>query len=144
MSAEQNIATLRRVIEEGFSKGNLDALDDCFMPGYREHQFDLAKHPDVEGLKNAIRFLRGSFPDFVLTIDDLIAEGDRVWVRMTGRGTHHGPLMGMPSTGKSFAITVFDECRFENGRIVEHWGVPDRFHQLLQLGLLPRGEKQAG
>jgi predicted ester cyclase len=47
--------------------------------------------------------------------------------------------MGRPPTGKSFAITVIDICRFENGKIVEHWGVPDRFHQLAQLGLLPQG-----
>jgi predicted ester cyclase len=56
---------------------------------------------------------------------------------MTSRGTHRGPFFGLPPTGKPFTITVFDVCRFEAGRIVEHWGVPDRFALLEQLGGLP-------
>ena len=90
MSGEQNKDVFRRVVEEGFNKGNLDALNDCFPPTYAEHQFDL------------------------------------------------------PPTGRSFAITVIDVCRFENGKIVEHWGVPDRFHQLAQLGLLSSPAGQHG
>ena len=68
----------------------------------------------------------------------MVADGDKVWARMTGRGTHSTEFMGRPPTGKSFAITVVDICRFENGKIVEHWGVPDRFHMMAQLDLLPR------
>ena len=136
MSTEQNIATFRRVIEEGFNKGNMDALDDCFAPNYLEHQFDLP--PTLEGFKGSIGYLRNTFADFSLTIEDMVAEGDKVWVRMTGRGTHSQEFMGRPPTGKSFVITVVDICRFEKGEIVEHWGVPDRFHLIAQLGLLPR------
>ena len=136
MSTEQNIATFRRVIEEGFNKGNMDALDDCFAPNYLEHQFDLP--PTLEGFKGSIGYLRNTFADFSLTIEDMVAEGDKVWVRMTGRGTHSQEFMGRPPTGKSFVITVVDICRFEKGKIVEHWGVPDRFHLIAQLGLLPR------
>ena len=136
MSAEHNIATFRQVIEEGFNKGNMDALDDCFSPTYLEHQFDLP--PTLEGFKGSIRYLRDTFSGFSLTIDDMVADGDKVWARMTGRGTHTKEFMGRPPTGKSFAITVVDICRFENGKIVEHWGVPDRFHLIAQLGLLPR------
>jgi predicted ester cyclase len=143
MSAEQNITTMRRVIEEGFSKGNLEALNDCFGPGYRENQFDLAEHPNLEGFKSAIRSLRNTFPDFNLTIEDLAAQEDRVWVRMTARGHHTGPLMGRPPTGRPFEVAVFDVCRFnQDGKIVEHWGAPDRFHMLLQLGLLPQGRPE--
>ena len=136
MSAEQNKQVFRRVIEEGFDKGNLDALDDCFSPTYTEHQFDLPS--TLEEFKGSIRYLRDTFSPFSLTIEDMIADGDKVWARMTGRGTHTKELMGRPPTGKSFAITVIDICRFENGKIVEHWGVPDRLHQIVQLGLLPR------
>jgi predicted ester cyclase len=141
MSAEQNKEVFRRVIEEGFSNGNLPALDDCFTPTYTEHQFDMPT--TVEGLKGSIRFLRDTFAPFSLTIEDMVADGDKVWGRMTGRGTDSKGFMGRPPTGVSFAITVFDVCRFENGKIVEHWGVPDRFHQLAQLGLLPRPQEQA-
>lgn len=138
MSAEQNknIAAFRQVIEEGFNKGNMAALDDCFAPDYVEHQFDLP--PTLEGFKGSIRYLRHTFADFSLTIEDVVAKEDMVWMRMTGRGTHSQEFMGKPATGKSFVITVVDICRFEEGKIVEHWGVPDRFHLIAQLDLLPR------
>jgi predicted ester cyclase len=135
MSAEQNQEVLRRVIEEGFNKGNYDALDPLFAPNYIEHQFGLKT--TLQGLKEDIQFLRTAFPDLQLTIEDMVADGDKVWIRMTARGTNRGPLMG-PPTNKPMKITVFDVCRFENGKIVEHWGVPDRFAQLAQLGLLPQ------
>jgi predicted ester cyclase len=68
----------------------------------------------------------------------MIASGDKTWARITARGTHQAPFMGQPPTGKSFAITVIDICRFEDGKIVEHWGVADRLSMLAQLGLFPR------
>ena len=142
MSTEQNQAVFRRVIEEGFNRGNLQALDDCFPSRYIEHQFDLPS--TLEGFKGSIRYLRATFAPFSLTIDDMVADGDKVWARMTGRGTDTRGVMGRPPTGRAFAITVIDVCRFENGKIVEHWGVPDRFHQLAQLGLLPPPQQAAG
>lgn len=135
MSAEQNIAVFRRVIEEGFNKGNVDALEACFPPTYIEHQFDLP--PTLEAFKGSIRYLRDTFDNFSLTIEDIVAQGDKVWARMRGGGINNKEFMGHPPTGKSFEITVIDICRFENGKIVEHWGVPDRFHLIVQLGLLP-------
>jgi predicted ester cyclase len=60
-----------------------------------------------------------------------------VWARMTGRGINSRPFMGKPPTSKPFTMTVVDICRFEEGKIVEHWGIPDRFHLITQLGLLP-------
>lgn len=142
MSVEQNKAVFRRVIEEGFSKGNYEALDECFPPIYVEHQFDLP--PNLEGLKSSIRYLRATFDDFSLTLEDIVGDGDKVWARMTARGKNTHEFMGRQPTGKSFGITVVDICRFEDGKIVEHWGVPDRFHQLAQLGLLPRPQPAAG
>ena len=135
MTVSQNQEVLRSVIEEGFNKGNYDALDALFAPSYHEHQFGLKT--TLEGFKEDIQYLRGGFPDLHLTIEDMISNADRVWIRMTAQGTNHGPFMG-PPTGKPIQITVMDVCRFENGRIVEHWGVPDRFAVLAQLGLLPQ------
>jgi predicted ester cyclase len=140
MTPEEHTEVFRRVIEEGFNKGNLDALNDCFPPTYTEHQFDLP--PTLEEFKGSIRFLRDTFAPFSLTIEDMVADGDKLWARMTGRGTDGKGLMGRPPTGRSFAIAVMDVCRFEHGKIVEHWGVPDRFHQLAQLGLLPQSPEQ--
>ncbi len=141
MSAEQNKMVFRRVVEEGFNKGNLAALDDCFSPHYIEHQFDLP--PTLEGMKGSIHFLRETFAPFSLTIEELVADGDKVWARMIGRGTDGKGFMGRPPTGQSFTITVFDVVRLQNGKIVEHWGVPDRFHQMAQLGLLPQPQQPA-
>jgi len=135
MATRENTETFRRVIEEGFGRGNLDALDDCFPPTYEEHQYG---HPStLAGFKQVIASLRRAIPDLRHTIDEMIASDDKVWARMTARGTHQGPLMGFAATGKTFTIAVLDICRFENGKIVEHWGVPDRFALLQQLGLLP-------
>lgn len=111
-----------------------------FAPEYREHQFGLKT--TLEVFKEDIAYLRAGFPDLHLTIEDSIADADTVWIRMTARGTNLGPFIG-PPTGKPMTITVMDVCRFENGKIVEHWGVPDRFAVMAQLGLLPQpaGEK---
>lgn len=141
MSCEQNKDVLRRVIEEGFNKGNYAALDALFASDYIEHQFGL--RTTLQGFKEDIRALRTGFPDFHLTIEDITADTDTVWIRMTAYGTHLGPFMG-PPTGKSITVTVMDVCRFENGKIVEHWGVPDRFALIAQLGLLAKPASQAG
>jgi len=134
METTPNTEVFKRVIEEGFNHGNFDAWDDCFPPTFREHQYGLPS--TLAEFKRAIAGLRGAMPDLTLTIDEMVTSGDKVWVRMTSRGTHLGPFMGFTPTGKSFTITVMDVCRFEAGRIVEHWGVPDRFALLHQLGLL--------
>lgn len=135
MSTIQNQEVLRQVIEEGFGKGNVEALDLLFAPNYKEHQFGMKT--TLEGLKEDIHALRAAFPDLHYTIEDSVADGDTVWMRMTAHGTNLGPFMG-PPTNKAINITVMDVCRFENGKIVEHWGVPDRFAVLAQLGLLPK------
>jgi predicted ester cyclase len=138
MTVASNQDVFRRVIEEGFNRGNFDAWDDCFPPELKEHQHGMPA--SREGLKRAIGALRAAMPDLHLTIDAMVERGDEVWARMTGRGTHAGgPFFGHPPTGKPFTITVIDVCRFEGGKIVEHWGVPDRFALLDQLGLLVRG-----
>ncbi len=137
MSVEQNQASMRQVIEEAFNKGNYSVLWDHFDPNFIEHQFGL--HPTIEGMQGDIQFLRRAFPDFTLTIEDMLAQGDQVWMRMTARGTNRGGFMGPPN-GKSFEIAVFDVCRFKDGKIVEHWGSPDRFALLAQLGLLPQAQ----
>jgi predicted ester cyclase len=140
MSEEQNKKVFERVIEEAYSKGNVAVLDEAFAPNFVEHQAGIAP-PTAEGVKRSIGFIRGAFPDMKLTIEEMIASGDRVWARLTGRGTHQGPFLGIPPTGKSIVITVMDECRFENGQIVEHWGVADQLAVMAQLGALPRPQQ---
>jgi predicted ester cyclase len=141
MHETENAGVFRRVIEEGFNRGNFDAWNDCFPPAYEEHQYG---HPStLEGLKVSIAGLRKAVPDLRLTVDEIVTSGDKVWARMTARGTNQGPFMGFAPTGKAFEIAVIDVCRFEGGRIVEHWGVPDRFALLHQVGLLAGSPKPA-
>jgi len=137
MSEERNKKVFERVIEEAYSKGNVDVLNEAFAPNFVEHQTGIMP-PTAEGVKGSIVFLRGAFPDLKLTIEEIVASGDKTWARITARGTHQGPFMGLPPTGKSIVITVMDVCRFENGQIVEHWGVADQFAMMMQIGALPR------
>lgn len=135
MEARQMEIVFRRVISEVFNKQNFAVLPELFNPDFIEHQFGLQS--TLAGIQADIEYLHTSFPDFSLTIDELATVGDKVWARMTARGTNTGGFMGPPN-GKTFAISVFDLVRFENDRIVEHWGSPDRFALIAQLGLLPR------
>ncbi len=139
MATTPNQAALREVIEEAFNQGRYEVLRRRFKPDFVEHQFGL--HATIEGMQRDIEYLRTAFPDFNLTIEEMVEADDKVWVRMTGRGTNLGGIMGPPN-GKSFEVTVFDEVRFEDGKIVEHWGSPDRFAQLSQLGLLPKRQPE--
>lgn len=136
---EANIATFRRAIDEGWNKGNLAAIDELFAPDFVEHQAGIASGRD--GVKGSIQQLRGAFPDLHLTVEDAIAEGDKVWLRFSATGTHEGPFMGVPATGRRFAITVIDIGRLRDGRLVEHWGVADRFSVAQAIGLMPGGPR---
>ena len=134
--AERNVEVFRRVVEEGFGKGNLAALDEVVPAEFCEHQPGLP--PTREGLKAVITELRRIFPDLTFAIEDMTVDGDKVWGRMRARGTQRGEMMGRPPTGKTMEITVIDIIRVVDGKLVEHWGVPDRFAQLEQLGFLPK------
>lgn len=124
------------LIDEGFNHGNLPALDALFTADFVEHQ-DGITPPNLTGLKGSIAYLRNAFPDLHLTIEEFLVDGDKGCARIVGRGTHQGPLMGRPGDGRAFAINVIDICRFQDGKIAEHWGVADQFSLIRQLGLLP-------
>jgi predicted ester cyclase len=136
MSTESNIAAFRRLIDVGFTQGNLSVADELVSPVALEHQ--RGSKPGIEGVKATIAILHESFSDFELTIIKLTADGDTVWALNRARGVNTGSVMGFPPTGKSFEIDVIDVARFEGGKIVEHWGVPDQLGMLIQLGLMQR------
>jgi predicted ester cyclase len=131
-----NEEIFRILIEEGFSKGNVSVFDAYSSPDFVENQYGFFP-PNVEGVKKAINSLHYAFPDFSLTIEDLIADSSKVWGRMTGRGTHKNKFGPMYPTGKKFEITVIDIMRFETGKLIEHWGVPDKLALMEQLGMKP-------
>ena len=134
----------RRLIEEGFNGGDLTVAEAVTSPDLVEHQ-DFGPHhaPGAEGVRAVISSLRRAFSDFHLRIEDMAVSGDTVWARMTATGTHDGPFMGHPPTGRRMRATVFDVIRVADGRMVEHWGVPDRLSVLHQLEIVPRPVSRA-
>jgi len=125
-----NAEALRLVIEEGFGKGDLSVADRFAGDLIIEHEYGApAAGSGAELLKAMILEARGQIPDLVMAVEDIAVDGDKVWARSVGHGTH-------ASTGQRIALTVFDLCRFDGGQIVEHWGVPDRFALLHQAGAL--------
>ncbi len=142
MSTEENIAIARRLIQEGFSDGNVAVCDELVAVDGVEHQRGLK--PGAAGAKETIQTLHDWFSDFRLEIEDVIASGDRVWMRARATGVNTGSVFGRPPTGRPLEITVFDTVRIEDGRIVEHWGVPDQLGMLMQLGLFGRPEPALG
>ena len=142
MSTEENIAAFRRLIEVGFTQGDLSVVDELVSPACIEHQ--RGNMPGIEGTKATITTLRRWFSDFELTVVKVAADGDTVWSLNRARGVNTGSVMGFPPTGKSFETDVMDVARFEGGKIVEHWGVPDQLGLLIQLGLMPRPQPVGG
>jgi steroid delta-isomerase-like uncharacterized protein len=140
LSVEENRAIVRRYYAEVLGSGNLRLLIDLAIPGYHEHDPLPGQTDGREGLRQRVEMLRSAFQPHY-TLEDVIAEGDRVVVRWTNHGTHVGEFMGLPPTGKSFAIAGIDIHRLEDGKLAEHWHVVDLFSLLQQLGQIPQPEQ---
>ena len=136
MEQASNETLYRRLIEEGVNQGNLAVVDEIVAPDAIEHQ--RGSESGRQGVKKTISYLRSAFPDFAITIDELAVVGDKVWARQRGGGTNLGSFAGRPPTGKTMTTDVFDVCRFEDGKMVEHWGVPDQLGAMQRLGHIPQ------
>lgn len=137
----RNEALFRRLIEEGFSRGNAAVVDEVMAPDFVERQNGI-RPPDREGVKAQIASLHGLLPDLTCTIVEMVASGDKVWAHLRGHGTHAGAASGGESAVTPVEIDIIDICRFADGKIVEHWGVADRLGLLEQTGLLPARESK--
>jgi steroid delta-isomerase-like uncharacterized protein len=136
MGTEGNKDVARRYYEAVLNGGDLAALDELAVPDYEEHDPLPGQGTGRAGLEDRVRMLRSAFdPHF--TIEDVIAEGDRVVVRWTNDGTHVGEFLGMPPSGRSFSIAGVDIHRVRDGRLAEHWHVVDQLSMLQQLGFVP-------
>jgi steroid delta-isomerase-like uncharacterized protein len=121
MTIETNKSLIRRFLDEVYNKGNLALADELVAPNYTSHNELNIEVLGPDGIKKAAMMQRTAFPDLVTSVDDLIAEGDKVVVRGHDQGTHHAAFMGFPPTGKRFTITWIDIFRIEKGKIVEAW-----------------------
>ena len=135
MSTEENKALVRRLIEEAWNKGNLAVIDELLSPDYVLH-IAAPGTPDREGYKQAVNMYRTAFPDFHFTIEDMVAEGEKVAIRATMRGTQQGELMGFAPTGKELTQTAIAIRRFEGGKIVEEWVETNMLGLMQQMGVV--------
>jgi predicted ester cyclase len=133
---------LRQIVEEGFGKADLKVIDQLITDDWIEHQGNLKGGKEI--LKQAILSLANIFSDRKYTLVNYSVNGDMVWVHYQFTGVHTGSFMGQEATGKSVAIDVMDIARIENDRLVEHWGIPDRFTLLKQLGFFPGANEPTG
>ena len=136
MSTEDNKALVRRMFEEVWNQGNIARIAEFYSPSHVEHTSSGPVHGQ-EGLKQYIMMYRTAFPDAHYTVEDQLAEGDKVVTRWSARGTHQGPLMGIPPTGKQGTVTGIGIARFEGGKIVEAWTEFDALGMMQQLGVVP-------
>jgi len=129
VAIEDNKALVRRFVREVFEEGTLDAVDELVAQDFIGHTWRLTG-PGPGPLKTAMERVARGLADAEFVIDDTIAEGDRVAVRLTASATQVGELMGMPGTGKRYSIGEIHVFRIRDGRIAEHW------HQFDQLGMM--------
>ena len=136
MSLEENKAIVRRFVE-AYNRRNLDLFDDLLAPDYVDHTSKVG----VEGLKQLMNMAFKAFPDLHETIEDIIAEGDKVWVRITFTGTNTGEWLGFAPTGKKVTSKNVDTYRIVNGKLAEYWNVTDASDFNRQLGIIEYTEK---
>ena len=136
MTIDANKALVRRFVDEVFMHGRLDAVDELLADDFVSHTW--RSTGDGKGdLRRAIDRLSTFLADVSFTIEDLIAEGDRVAVRVTARATQVGEFMGLAPSGKGYAIGEIHIFRIRDGKVAEHWHQYDQLGMLRQLGAMP-------
>jgi steroid delta-isomerase-like uncharacterized protein len=137
MNVEQHKAVVRRYYADVLNGGELQLLDEIAVDNYVEHDPLPGQGDGRPDLKDRVATLRTAFAPLSFTVEDVIAEGDRVVIRWRSTGRHSGDFMGIPPTNRNYTIAGIDIHRLESGRMAEHWHVVDQLGQLQQLGLLP-------
>ena len=140
--SEENKATVRRLLEEGFSQGHTEVVDEVLNPDFvcYDPNSESGEVRGAETIKGEIEYLRNAVPDLTYTIEDQIAEGDKVAYRWTARGTHEGELMGIAPTGNRVTFTGIAVARLAEGKIEEMWENYDALGMMQQLGVVPSPE----
>ena len=133
-----NKALVRRFIDEVFLRGDFSAVDELLTEDFAPHTWGSTPR-GRDGLKEAIQRVSAGISDPHMTIEDVIAEGDRVAVRLTSSATHTGEFMGMPPSGKRYEIGEIHIFRIRDGQVAEHWHQADFTGMMKQLGASPGG-----
>jgi len=130
---EANKALIRRLFEEGFHSGKLVVVDEIFHPNFVDRSTP-EQPPGTEGVKDYISMVRTGFPDISITIEDLVAEEEKVVVRTTWRGTHLGEYEGIAPTGKQVTRSMIQIFHVKDGKLLEEWSEGESLRQQI-LGL---------
>ena len=136
-SEKADIAIVRKFFEVGPSTGDIVAADALLHPEFSLHTPLPTSGPGIEAMNNVIITCRAAFHGLQVTVDDIMAEGDKVTARFTARGVHNGEFMGLPATGKGITMTGIEIFRIKDGKIAELWGEANLMGLMQQLGLLP-------
>ncbi len=141
--SEENKAIARRALEEVFSgQGDLDVADELFASNFVGH--DPASPEDIrgpEGVKEFASMYRNAFPDVLMSVEDQVAEGDKVATRWIASGTHQGEIMGIAPTGNRVTVAGTSIDRIVNGKIEETWDNYDALGMMQQIGAIPSPEE---
>ncbi len=135
--SENNKQLVRRLVEEGFNKGNLSVYDELLADDYVYHEPTIGEKHGRQGSRELVTMYRNAFPDARLTINEQIAEGNTVVTRWTAHGTHRGELMGIPPTGHQVTVEGVIVTHFRNNKIVEEFETYDALGMFRQLGAAP-------
>jgi len=142
--SESSKALVRRLIEEGMNNGNERVIEELIAPNFTAHEQEEMRMIGVDGFKELLGVYRTAFPDMRLTIEEIVAEGDKVVTWATFTGTHRGPLQSLPATGKAVKVKDVDMFRVQAGKVAEAWTNFDQWGLMKQLGVVPEGEGEEG
>ena len=139
MTAEENKAKMRRLLEEAFGQGNVDVVDEVLDPDFvcYDPNSETGEIRGADTIKGEIEYFRNAVPDLTYTVEDQIAEGDKVVTRYTVSGTPQGEFFGVAPTGERITMSGISIDRFEGGKIVEEWPEYDLLGVMRQLGAVP-------
>ena len=145
MALEENKAIVRRWVEVVWNQGNVDALDELVSDTYVRHDPNTPEVHGPEEQTQRVAMYRCAFPDLHFTIEDMVAEGEKVVGRLTARATaHKGELFGIPATDKQIMLTMTETYRLAEGKIDEQWVNMDALGMMEQLGALRYGGEILG
>ena len=138
--SKENKAIVKRIVQEIWNGGNLDLADELIAADYVDNVSGADSPVGPNGFKEAVSGVRDAFPDFAITINDMISEDDKVVLVWTFIGTHKGELMGIAPTDKLIEFDGIYLYRFKDGKLVERSGKRDMFKLMSQLGASPHSE----
>jgi steroid delta-isomerase-like uncharacterized protein len=134
VASEESRALLAAYIAEVWDGADPEAVRRFASPGYRRHVNATSDPLDVDAQITRLEGMRMAFPDIAITVESVLAEGDWVAFRGVITGTHDGPFLGIPATGRAIRVGIVDMVRIEDGRFTDQWGGPDMLDLLRQIG----------